>query len=89
VAIRKALGSIEGVRDVHHVHAWALTTGKNLFSAHILIDDTARSDDVLVKATEMLAEKFSFYFSTVQVERKCYDNKAAAEIDFADPAKPR
>ena len=89
VEIRKALGSIEGVRDVHHVHAWALTTGKNLFSAHILIDDTARSDDVLVKATEMLAEKFSFYFSTVQVERKCYDNKAAAEIDFADPAKPR
>jgi len=77
------------VRDVHHVHAWALTTGKNLFSAHILIEDAARSDDVLVKATEMLAEKFGFYFSTVQVERKCYDNKVAAEFDFADPAKPR
>jgi cobalt-zinc-cadmium efflux system protein len=89
VAIRKALGAIEGVRDVHHVHAWALTTGKNLFSAHVLIDETAKADDVLAKATEMLADRFGFYFSTVQVERKCYDRREAADIDFADPAPTR
>ena len=29
-----ALVRIHVVEDVHHVHAWALTTGRNLFSAH-------------------------------------------------------
>jgi cobalt-zinc-cadmium efflux system protein len=89
VAICKALGAIEGVRDVHHVHAWALTTGKNLFSAHVLIDETVKADDILAKASEMLARQFGFYFSTVQVERQCFDNEEAAEIDFADPVRPR
>jgi cobalt-zinc-cadmium efflux system protein len=25
----------DGVVDVHHVHAWTLTSGKHAFSAHI------------------------------------------------------
>jgi cobalt-zinc-cadmium efflux system protein len=85
-AICQALGTIKGVRNVHHVHAWTLTTGKNLFSAHILIDDQAATEDVLTQATGLLADRFGFYFSTVQVERRCHDSEQAAEIDFADPA---
>lgn len=32
---------IEGVVDVHHIHAWALTLGKNVFSAHIQAEGPA------------------------------------------------
>jgi Co/Zn/Cd efflux system component len=37
-----ALGQIDGVRDVHHVHAWALTSGRHVFSAHLRTDAVTR-----------------------------------------------
>lgn len=81
--VRAELQRIEGVRDVHHIHAWALTSGKNLFSAHIRIDDTANHEDVLAKAREAMRTRFGFYFSTLQVETSCAA-EGAEEIDFAD-----
>jgi cobalt-zinc-cadmium efflux system protein len=75
---------IEGVEDVHHVHAWALTTGRNLFSAHLLIEDGPNPLDLLAEAETMVREHFGFYFSTIQVETECEQNEQASAIDFAD-----
>ncbi len=44
--IIESLRSIEGVKDVHHVHAWMLTSGKNIFSAHLQIDDDAQYERI-------------------------------------------
>ncbi|HEX7127370.1 MAG TPA: cation diffusion facilitator family transporter, partial [Thermodesulfobacteriota bacterium] len=33
----EALRSLEGVTDVHHVHAWSLTSGRTLFSGHVCV----------------------------------------------------
>lgn len=93
-----ALDRIEGVADIHHVHAWSLTTGKNLFSAHLRISDPAHAERVLKRATELLRRRFKVYFSTLQLEQDCLnDVEVAAEIDAAgtrrgrhegEPAKP-
>ncbi len=78
-----ALGDIDAVDDIHHVHAWALTSGKNLFSAHVRIHADADHDGVLHEAQQMLTRDFGFYFSTLQIERQCMSETGAAEIDFA------
>jgi len=62
------LQNIDGVKEIHHIHAWSLTSGNNLFSAHVTIDEKADHDAVLGKAYELLKESFRFYFSTLQVE---------------------
>lgn len=80
--IKESLQSIEGVRDVHHIHAWMLTSGKNIFSAHIQIDDIMKSKHILTKAHEILKEKYKFYFSTVQLEKECTDSGEAKHIDI-------
>ncbi len=82
-AVRSGLGIIEGVEHIHHIHAWSLTSGKNLFSAHIRIDDVADPDRVLADATALLSDVYGFYFSTVQVERQCDQEERASDIDFA------
>ena len=84
VEIRRALTAIDGVEGIHHVHAWALTSGKNLFSAHVRIAEDASHDDVLGAAHEMVRKRFGFYFATLQIERTCLDESGAEAIDFAD-----
>eukprot|EP00239_Pterosperma_sp_CCMP1384_P009695 CAMPEP_0197864946 /NCGR_PEP_ID=MMETSP1438-20131217/43378_1 /TAXON_ID=1461541 /ORGANISM="Pterosperma sp., Strain CCMP1384" /LENGTH=471 /DNA_ID=CAMNT_0043483329 /DNA_START=254 /DNA_END=1669 /DNA_ORIENTATION=- len=45
---------IEGVTDVHCMHAWALSPGKYLLSAHIQVTHTVHKDTVLIKALEII-----------------------------------
>lgn len=86
-AIEAALNAIPGVENVHHVHAWSLSSGKNLFSAHLLVADTAKTDDVLQKGNDILSSDFGFYFSTLQVERACGQAGKARDIDFAHSSR--
>jgi len=85
--VAAALGRLDGVRDVHHVHAWALTSGRYVFSAHLRTDaTTAADDDLLGRAHDLLRERFGFFFVTLQIETTCLDEAAAAEIDITSPA---
>ena len=85
-----ALGALDGVTDVHHVHGWALTGGRHVFSAHVLIDGRgADPQSVLTAAHEVLKTRFGFYFSTLQIESECLDESAAQALDvFADKTAP-
>jgi len=60
-----------------------LTSGKNLFSAHIHVKEGVDTERVLANATAILDDKFGFYFSTVQVEHSCTQHDKAEAIDFA------
>lgn len=79
-----ALADISGVEDVHHVHAWTLTSGRNLFSAHLHVDEPAREGQrVLADATDLLKDQFSIYFATIQIENVCpLPGDEAADIDI-------
>jgi cobalt-zinc-cadmium efflux system protein len=86
-----SLVEIPGVRDAHHVHAWALTSGRNLFSAHLLVAEDVDPQAVLHSAQTLVREGHGFYFSTIQVETECDEPDPAAAIDFAntDPLEHR
>lgn len=82
------LGGIEGVTDVHHVHAWSLTSGKNLFSAHLRVTDPAQANRVLRNATDLLQSQFHIYFSTLQIEQVCQSAEdGASAIDITANAR--
>ena len=86
--VAATLGRLDGVRDVHHVHAWALTSGRHVFSAHLRVDPDrhAERDALLVRGHDLLRDQFRFYFSTLQVETTCLDETAAKAIDVAPRA---
>ena len=77
-----ALGALEGVADIHHVHGWALTGGRHVFSAHLLLDGPQQDTQALLRAAHrILRERFGFHFSTLQLETGCLDESAARALD--------
>ena len=79
--VSRELQSIDGVNDAHHVHAWALTSGRYVFSAHLRIGKDTDNERILNSAHKMLKERFGFFFGTLQLETTCMDEAHAAEID--------
>ena len=82
-AVVADLESIAGVRDVHHAHAWALTSGRHVFSAHAHIDGeiVEDADAFLDQVTTRLREQHGFFFATVQLEERCHGEASADDID--------
>ena len=82
IEVAEGLNKLPGVRNIHHIHAWTLTSGKSVFSAHIMIDSLNGETLLLEQAHRILREHFGFYFSTIQVETICLDEDQAREVDI-------
>ncbi len=80
--VGRAMLDINGVSDVHHLHAWTITSGQDVFSAHLQLTDSASRDTVLSEAHRRLTDDFGFYFATVQLEGHCTDLEEVAEMDI-------
>ncbi len=61
---------VEGVRDLHDVHVWSITSGLYAMSGHILIDDMmiTGSSQILAKVRELLERKYHIEHTTFQIE---------------------
>lgn len=80
--VAASLREIDAVKEVHHYHGWALTSGKYVFSTHLKIAQGADPQGVLAEAHALLKRRFGFYFVTLQLETECLDEKDAKEIDL-------
>ena len=67
--LRDKLSSVSGVKNVHDLHVWTITSGRDAISAHVLIDDTRPPDDVLREVTAIAFSEFNLPHSTLQVEQ--------------------
>ena len=56
-AIGQELAAIPGVRSVHDLHIWTLSSSKPLLSAHFIVDSLANWPQILASARHMLAER--------------------------------
>ncbi|UUV36257.1 cation diffusion facilitator family transporter [Amycolatopsis roodepoortensis] len=63
-----ALSALAGVRQVHDLHVWTLTSGMEVASAHLTIDVDAEPAAVLTEAQQVLADKFGLHHATLQME---------------------
>lgn len=67
--------NVEGVDDVHHVHAWSLTQGQSLVTLHAHLADGADGNMALSGIKARLGSEFGIGHATVQLERgECTDN---------------
>ena len=66
--VEQALVELEGVRSVHDLHVWPLSTTETALTAHLVAPDGS-NDLLLRRAREMLHDRFQIEHCTIQVER--------------------
>ena len=79
--IRETLLALPGVADVHHMHAWTLTSNRHVFSAHFRVDGSEETS-LLRTAHDLLRSEFGFHFSTIQIEAECLDERHAQDLEY-------
>jgi cobalt-zinc-cadmium efflux system protein len=67
-AVRDRLAALPGVRDVHDLHVWTLTSGMDVASAHLTLDPAVEVGTVLARAREALEADFAIDHATLQIE---------------------
>ena len=63
-----AMARTPGVGSVHDLHIWALSSGTVMLSAHIVIKDMARWQEVLGALKELLHDRYNIEHITLQPE---------------------
>jgi len=66
--VRRHLLQAEDVDDIHDLHAWTLTSGINVVSAHIVMRPGADPAKVLDEVCACLTDDFDMEHSTIQLE---------------------
>jgi len=70
--IRSHMAGLPGVREVHELHIWTITSGLPVFSAHVVVDpeiiERGRSAIMLDQLQECLRGHFDVDHSTFQLE---------------------
>ncbi len=67
-AVRRHILEVPGVVDCHDLHAWTITSGMNVLSAHVVVADGVDGPPVLDRLGECLAHHFDIEHSTFQLE---------------------
>ena len=52
--IEQAMTAVPGVRAVHHIHVWAISTTENALTAHVVLDSLSRMEGVKHALKELL-----------------------------------
>ncbi|HSL63155.1 MAG TPA: cation diffusion facilitator family transporter [Gaiellaceae bacterium] len=63
-----AMAAVEGVREVHDLHVWTITSGFPALSAHVLVAPGADCHAIREQLDELLRARFALHHTTLQVE---------------------
>ncbi len=66
--IEAALVGAQGVRRVHDLHVWTLTSGREAMSAHVVVAPDATADKILDALHIILHTRFGIDHTTIQIE---------------------
>jgi cobalt-zinc-cadmium efflux system protein len=72
--ITSEVKKVKGVRDLHDLHVWTITSGMHAMSGHLLIEDqmVSKAAEILNEVNELLRLKFGIAHTTLQLEcEKC------------------
>ena len=75
-ALRRDILAVEGVRGIHDLHVWSITSQLRYLSAHIVTEDVTVSVGAKVQAAvdQMLADRHEVRHATLQLECVECDN---------------
>lgn len=67
--VKEAISRIDGVRNVHHLHIWPLSTTITAMTAHVIIDNPAQMDRV-INDIRLKMQQMGIGHSTIEAETK-------------------
>ena len=97
--IESMMRTVPGVRQVHDLHVWTLTSGKYAMSGHVVVDDLAAGDRILRESHASLHERFDIDHTTIQLESEplvqiaarkslsAFSSSLQGTVDDGDPQK--
>jgi cobalt-zinc-cadmium efflux system protein len=62
-----AIAAVEGVREVHDLHIWSITSGFPALAAHVRVEPDCEPDAAREGIERMLADRFAIGHTTLQV----------------------
>ena len=74
-AVRAAMAATPGVREIHDLHIWTITSGMDSLSAHVIAEDGRPHAALLTDLRTLLDARFGIHHVTLQIE------PASAELD--------
>jgi len=74
-AIRMALLELPGVRDVHDLHVWSITTGMDSLSAHVVTAESEPHTALLTRVRQTLHDRFGIDHMTIQIEPERFEER--------------
>ena len=66
--VGRAMTGIAGVRQVHDLHVWTITSGFPALSAHVLVAPGADCHAIRVQLERLLHDRFELHHTTLQVD---------------------
>ncbi|MFQ5468876.1 MAG: cation diffusion facilitator family transporter [Gammaproteobacteria bacterium] len=67
-SVGRSMASVRGVRSIHDLHIWTLSSGVVALSAHVVIDDLAEWNQMLTAMRQLLHDEFDVEHVTLQPE---------------------
>ena len=66
--VRSAMASVPGVRAVHDLHVWSITSGLVALSSHVLVSEGESWNGLLSSLRRTLHDRFGIEHTTLQLE---------------------
>ncbi|MGK2927345.1 MAG: cation diffusion facilitator family transporter [Lysobacterales bacterium] len=68
-AVREYLSGLPGVRAIHDLHIWPMSTTDTALTAHVVMDVFPQGDQFLSDIAVVLQQRFAISHPTIQLER--------------------
>ncbi|MDF2691514.1 MAG: czcD [Gammaproteobacteria bacterium] len=66
--VQRYFKALPGVKAVHDLHIWGLSTRENALTAHLVMPDCPCTDEMRKKINCELKEQFNIHHATIQIE---------------------
>jgi cobalt-zinc-cadmium efflux system protein len=74
--VRAAMLGTAGVRDVHDLHVWTITSGLVAMSGHVVVDGAVEGPELLRALAVVLRARFGIAHTTIQIEPPGFEEEA-------------
>ena len=74
-AVEEAILQTEGVDDVHDLHVWTITSGREALSAHVILGRNTSQPDLLNGLRTKLHDRFGVDHLTIQMETLDFEDE--------------
>ncbi|HEV7859874.1 MAG TPA: cation diffusion facilitator family transporter [Pyrinomonadaceae bacterium] len=74
-AVEEAILRTSGVEDVHDLHVWTITSGREALSAHVIHAETISQPELLKELRTKLHDRFGVDHLTIQMETPDYEDE--------------